>query len=458
MNEYGNKKILITGAMGKSGLAALRLALRLGAKVGISDRNTSPLPEDLRDKGIQDLRPDESPAVLQWDPDLIITAPGVPLRNEIFLKARERGIPVHGEHDFAFGVFRSRNPEKFFTIGVTGTDGKSTTVTLIFSLLRTLFPDTNPILCGNIGFPLSDIADLPAGKDPILVAELSSYQLEPVRCFAPDVSAILNLAQDHLDRYHDMEDYLRAKLNLIRFQGPEDIFLAPSYILKKAKEFEKELGKDPVRTMDLEDPSGGILERDGRILFRGEDLLSASEFGLEGSHNLANLDVTLRILFAFAEKTGRTIDRNNLVRAIGELKGLPHRMELLGEKRGIRFINDSKATTVQSVESALRSYRGRNVFLLIGGRQKGADYTILGGREGVSYFPYGEAGPLIARALGVDQSYPGMADAFRAAVEQASGSTNPILLLSPGCSSFDEFRSFEERGEAFRSLVEGLSS
>lgn len=432
------KRILIVGSEGVSGQAAAHLAHLLGARLAVADRQkekeTAAEYEDLRGLPEDEWLP-------RFKPDGIIAAPGVPLDQPFFQEAARQKIPVIGENDLGYRVLQAtRRPSPFY-VAVTGTDGKSTTAALIAHLCRTLLHVTaHP--CGNFGEPLSAIASqhLTGGMVPqVLVVELSSFQLELVGEFRACISMILNVAPDHLDRYAGMMEYSRAKMNITRNLLSGDLFLFSrnAGLYGGFPEIFDSLQKNHVVCEEVDLPSDSI----GEI----------SNPSLSGQHNRLNLHFALRTVETLSILMNRPLEREDYSAAFEEFQGLPHRLENCGEVDGILFINDSKATTIQAVLSALQSFSGE-VHLLLGGRNKGLDFSIL--RDRARLYPYGEAGPMIAGQVGLAQSHAGLRSAFAEAVRAARAPA--VILLSPGCSSFDEFRSYADRGETFRKLVDEL--
>jgi len=457
------KRALILGAGGSSGRAAALLARRLGARVILADdRKMGGLeelftPEELDDdsgrEGFLDARGEpESSLLSSYSPDFLLTAPGVPLASEVFRLAREAGRPVYGENDFAYGALRARGDDSFVA-GVTGTDGKSTTVALLAHLINEA-SDCTAIPCGNYGLPLSRIAlerENPPAKRALIV-ECSSFQLEPTRFFHPEVAMILNLARDHQDRYESEEDYLRAKLRITENQSPEDLLLLDPEVARRARNLPEGF-HTPARA-EIIDASSALPRAFGL------DENALERFSLPGAHNRLNLLFALFGLARLVERRDARVERDRLLAALASFRGLPHRLEGAGETDGLVFVNDSKATTVQATLRALEACLANDpiaVCVLLGGRDKGADFSLLPrGERRLRYFPYGEAGPLIARALGDRNVLPDMKSAFQAATEAAEtygGEGRALVLLSPGCASFDEFSSYADRGARFKELA-----
>jgi len=441
------KKILVCGAKGKSGTAAVRLYLSLGATVFLSDSRTEDISTELPDGRLHDVSPRQDEALLdEFEFDWIVTAPGVPLLSPFFIHARQKDVPVYGENDFAYRLIRQRGIDPFF-IGITGTDGKSTTTALLAHLINSAM-EMRAIPCGNFGSPLSDFV-LDASPDDVYVVELSSYQLEPLVWFHPQIGMILNLSDDHLDRYSGREEYLRAKLRILELQTPEDLFLSTGPLLERGRDYLREIGNAWMPRMV--DPLSARPQTDERI-----DIPSLLEkFSLRGRHNRNNLLFSLVAFDDLLRRKGVPADQLRLERAVATFRGLPHRFELVRDEKGFRFINDSKATTVQAVLGALSSLEGERVFLLCGGKNKGLDFSPLKrSGPGVALYCFGEAAEEIAKATASDRIFRSLDLAVEAAFADMQREGGGVMLLSPGCASFDAFSSYAHRGDSFRNLVE----
>lgn len=454
MIEITSKRILLAGGLGKSGRAAAKLFLDLKARVIFSDSDAeAPLPQEFADAASQsrltDVRPREDVGLLSdFEVDLIVAAPGVPLSNPVFSAAREKRIPVYGENDFAAGLLETHWKRQPWIIAVTGTDGKSTTTALTAHLIGACAKENTALPCGNFGTPLSSLVLLPEDKRPsVLVVECSSFQLEPAHFMRADCAMILNLSQDHLDRYAALSEYLAAKLKITTNQKESDVFLAPASILLentgRARRISIE-SLDYVRQDGVYFPSGPA----------GKLLCAISDFRLPGAHNLSNLNCALFALENYAGRRGLSVDADRLSGLVREFKGLSHRMEVAAEKEGILYINDSKATTVQAVLSGLTAFAGKRVALLAGGFDKGLVYSELAGKADF-IFPFGQAGPKIQADTGGSAHFETLEQALAAAVKalRASGG---VVYLGPACASYDAYNSYEERGRHFCELVNAL--
>ncbi len=436
------KKISVVG-LAKSGVAAAQLALSKGMAVFVSDSADNP---DLREK-LAELRAlgadgelgGHSDAVL--NADLIVVSPGVRLDIPILLSARQRGIPVVSEIEFAYRFARGR------IIAVTGSNGKSTTATLI----ARIFSDAgiHTILAGNIGMPYSAVVERTT-PETVTVLELSSFQLEALSTFRADVAVLLNLSPDHLDRYDSPQDYYRAKFHIFDRQTEDD------FAVLFADQPEVSALADRVSSRVLwfsaqKPVSPGAFCRDG-LVFRGdEEILPADQIGIPGPHNLANALAGVASTIPFG------IPADSVAASLKNFTGIEHRLERFMERDGVLFVNDSKSTNPDSLRYALLSF-DRPIVLIAGGYDKGADFAelapIFAQKVKAAIFT-GDTGQKMASQLCGSLVHcavvPDFDDAVRRAISLAT--SGDVVLLSPGCASFDRFKNFEERGRYFKQLV-----
>lgn len=455
--EFENRTVLVCGGAGRSGHAAARLLLTAGASVVISDSNPDRIDYDgllnfTKNKRIEVVEEQDPEHMLSaYSPDVIVTAPGVPLSLPLFQLARSRSIPVFGELDLAAGFIQTHSDA--FLIAVTGTDGKTTTVSLLTQMLSdSLLTESGSVkvtACGNIGLPVSDVAlELINGnKADILVLECSSFQLEPVHFFHPKEAAILNLAEDHLNRYDSMKDYALAKLNIAKNQTEDDSFYINSEFY--LRNFKSETGFDfRPRTEKISAENLPIgADINGNVY-------DCSRFALPGRHNRMNLEFCVRILKSVSQRLNAQIHFSKLQQCLDTFQGLPHRLETVTEKENILFVNDSKATTVQSMLVALASFAGREIYLLLGGLDKESDFTVLNDCISADrLFAYGKAAQKISSQTGCSR-FENLEEAFRTALKSAQTNTNTkkVILLSPACASQDQYKDYQERGEHFKKL------
>ncbi len=443
-------KPLVVGAA-RSGLAAARLLRRQDMDVVLADRrapsefaalDAAPLDGVVTRFGRDD-------AALLDGRDFVIWSPGLAIDHPIARAARERGIPVLSELELGF--LAAHAP----LLCITGTNGKSTTTDLTGALLRSAGREV--AVCGNIGRAICEVAETVSAAG-LLVVEVSSFQLETVDRLKPFVAAWLNLTPDHADRHGTFAAYGAAKQRLFARQDEED------YAIWNADDpevFARRTGSaTPLFFSRAHAVEAGAFSARGEIhlAWRGgvEALMPAAEVRIPGPHNLANA------LAALAATLPLEIAPDTLRETLREYAGLPHRLETVGEIDGVTFVNDSKATNVDSMSVALESFDDP-VVLIAGGRDKGQDFAP--SREQVQrrtrhVVLIGEGAPAIERAwAGVSLERAGTLDdavarAF-AAAQRAPG--RRVVLLSPGCASFDMFKDYEDRGARFRDAVTRLS-
>jgi UDP-N-acetylmuramoylalanine--D-glutamate ligase len=415
--QLAGKQVLVVG-LARSGRAAAEALVTLGARVVGYDRNAELDVGRLRELGVEVHVGPEEETLLQGS-ELLVKSPGVPGETPLVARARERGIPVWSEIEL--GARLLANP----LLGVTGTNGKTTTSELLGAMFRA---DGRPVeVAGNVGRPLTLlVGSVP--DDTWIVCELSSFQLEDVETLRPRIAVLLNLQPDHLDRHGTFERYADAKLRVFEHQTGDDVAVVP-----------RDFGPVPGRAR--------------RIEFRSDDPLPA-EPRIPGRHNRENAAAAT----AAARSAGLAED------AIGEalrtFPGVPHRIELVRELRGVRYVNDSKATNVAATLRALTSFPGSRLHVIVGGLGKAEPYEPLAASFGTRDRAYliGASADAIAPALeaaSVPFEHSGdLATALAAAA--AAATSGDVVLLSPACASFDQFESFEDRGDTFRRLVKEL--
>lgn len=433
---------LVVG-MARSGLAVARLLRSRGIEVRATDSQPEPLlAAEFRASGIECETGAHS---LEWfqSADEIVVSPGVPLTIPPLETARARGVPIAGELEVASRYLKGS------IVAITGSNGKTTTTALAAHILEAA--GLRVQVGGNIGRPLSDLVDS-STDETVNVLEVSSFQIDSTHLFRPRVGAVLNITPDHLDRYRDFDAYRGSKMRLFENQNGEDIaivnmddpnvFPLAGTVRSRVRGFSR---RKPVA-------EGGGLSS-GWLTIDGRRVVEAAGLGLRGVHNIENV---LAALLA-ADACGVADDCAR--RAVGSFKPVEHRIETVALIGGIEFVNDSKATNVDSAIKAVEAFAGP-VVLILGGRDKGAPYESLveAMRNRVVHAVLiGEAREKIARAIGnrIPTSAAGsMDEAVRAAVEHAS--PGAVVLLSPACSSFDMYANFEERGRDFKRVVRTL--
>lgn len=379
---------------------------------------------------------------------LVVVSPGVPPTAAPLATAREHGVPIVSEIDVALRCLKASR-----VVAVTGTNGKSTATAMIGGILEELVGDV--AVAGNIGWPLAEVALL--DRAPAWIAlELSSFQLHDTATLAPAVGVLTNLSPDHLDRYAGVEEYYADKARLFGNATGGSCWVSNADDAGSCRMVEGVPGRH-VR-FSLAKRADAWLDTGSGMLRLGDDaLMPRVELPLLGKHNVANA-LAAALAATVADKAFTVTDaRDRIARALRNFKPLSHRLELLGEFRGVQWINDSKATNVGAALVGLEAME-RPTVLLLGGRHKGEPYAPLIGeirRTVKSVIAYGEAARLIHHELSSETSVQVMGDSFEAAIAVAASgaSAGDAVLLSPACSSFDMFSSYEERGDRFRELA-----
>lgn len=433
---------LVVGA-GRSGVAAANFLASRGGRVVLNDGQPDPeLPYALDERVVRAFGT-ASEALLD-DVDEIVVSPGVPVTSPLVAAGAASGIPVLGEIELAYRHLRGR------VIAITGSNGKSTTTALIGEILRAAGRD--PIVAGNIGEPLIGVID--PDKPRTYVLELSSFQLETIVTFRADVALLLNITPDHMDRYPSVEAYAAAKYRIFENQHEGDVAIVNHAERRGA------LREDLVRVWRFSAfervEEGAYLDGTDLVLHTGgeERRMPRAALRLQGIANVENA------LAAWLAARAAEVDDAAVARAFGSFAGLPHRMVLVRETGGIRWINDSKGTNVDATLRSLESFPPASVWLILGGKDKAGEFERMRDlvREKTrGVITIGAAAGRIAEALdGVATVVPArdMERAVAWAAEHArQGET---VLLSPACASFDQYRNFEHRGEHFEELVRKL--
>lgn len=447
--------ILIIGAA-RSGVASAEYLLSIGKQIVISDMNTK-LAEDVETQlGHASVSYvwGKQPDVAALQPELIVMSPGVPLSIPPVVKARELGIPVISEPELAF-----RYSDVPF-VAITGTNGKTTTTTLTAFLLEK--EGRKVVAGGNIGLPLISQCPQMSAND-IVVAEMSSFQLESVDSFCPKVAVVMNLTPDHLDRHKTMEAYAAAKANIFKNQGPEEYLL-----LNKDDAIVAAMAagaKSHVYYFSQQEIlDEGIWLEDGNLVYRLDKngapqvLIPAAEIGIVGSHNWQNAMAASLAALLMGQQPEIIAER------LRAFKGVAHRMEPVATIDGVLYVNDSKGTNPDSTEKALGSYGERPIVLIAGGRNKGSDMAVLvplmrAHCRGVVLV--GEAtGDFIDAFERTGYTDYVCTDSFEDAVAKARemAQSGDVVLLSPACASWDMFDNFEQRGDLFKELVKDYAA
>jgi UDP-N-acetylmuramoylalanine--D-glutamate ligase len=450
MMELKNKRVLVVG-LGKSGVASALFLKARGARVTVSDNKTG---DELRN---------EIPALLDHgitvetgghgertfrEQDLIVVSPGVPVDAPMLQQARSLGEAVIGEIELAAQFLRGP------IVAITGSNGKTTTTTLTGEIMTAGGLPT--LVGGNIGTPAISLVERDK-PETVIVLEVSSFQLETIQTFHPKIAVVLNVTPDHLDRHRTFEAYLDAKARMFENQegndfavlNADDATCVAMAARTRAQVFWFSRQKEVKQ---------GAWERDGKVLFRdGErqrEIMLGSEIPLKGAHNLEN------VLAAVCAGALMGCAAEKIREAVREFKAVEHRLEFVATIRGVDYYNDSKATNVDATIKALESFPA-NIHLILGGKDKGSDYSVLNDllRQRVK-----RAYTIGAAAEKIESQIKGIEVVHAQTLENALRKANSIaeagdvVLLAPACASFDQFKSYEHRGQVFKEIVRGLAA
>lgn len=441
------QKFLVLGAS-KSGFAVVKYLIDNGAKCCVYEELKSEKAQlaldKLKELGVENLTITQASDRLK-DFDVLVLSPGVPINHEIAVRAKSLGKRIIGEVEFAYSQFIPP------IIAVTGTNGKTTTVTLIDEILKE--GKVKSELLGNVGVPFTSRLDS-IDKNTVCITEISSYQLESIYAFMPHITCVLNLAPDHLERHYSMENYVFLKKRIFKNQRESEYSIL-NFDDPIVKNFFTEI-KAKVLWVSVKDRVDGAYRKDGKLYYLDEYVMDENELKIKGEHNVYNA------LFAIACAKLIGVENERIKSALTNFKGVRHRVEFVCNKDGVEYYNDSKATNTASTISALDTLN-KPIILILGGSEKGENYQALFEKiklkeikqvilTGASRYNMLDC----AGKAGVTDVT--ITEDFYFAVKIASLFANEgdAVLLSPACASFDKFSCFEERGDAFIKAVEEL--
>ncbi|MDF2556231.1 MAG: murD [Bacillales bacterium] len=446
VNTYLRKKILVLG-LAKSGVAAARLLHKLGAFVTVNDMR--PLwdnanAQELLEEGITVICGSHPVELLDEGFELVVKNPGIPYNNPMIQKAMELEIPIITEVELAYEI--SEAP----FIAITGTNGKTTTTTLVFEMLQA--GGKNPLIAGNIGTVACEVAQV-AQKENIIVIEMSSFQLMGIQKFRPHIAIMTNLFDAHLDYHGTREEYLSAKMNIVKNQIKEDFFIyngKQNEIINSVNNINSNL-----IPFSIDSAFSDVAHvKDGFVVFQGEKVIEVSKIVLPGDHSLEN------ILCAVSAAKLVGVDNVAIETVLTTFQGVKHRFQFVKELNGRRFYNDSKATNIVAASKALEAFKIPTI-LLAGGLDRGNEFDDL-----IPYLKhvrvlvtFGQTAPKLARVakdIGIETIL--MVENVEAAVPAAYevSKEGEVILLSPACASWDQYRDFEVRGDIFVRAVNNL--
>ena len=439
------KKVLVIG-LAKSGKAAIRLLKKLNATITVNEfQEASKIPEyqQYLDAGIEMITGGHPDELFERDFDFVIKNPGINYHKPFILRLKERNIPVYTEIELAYQVAKKQH-----YIGVTGTNGKTTTVTLIDKILKGQYQHVH--LAGNVGTPLCDIVldhNLLEEENHYIVIEMSNFQLLDIETFKPNVSTIINLTPDHLDYMASLDEYYASKTNIYKNTNENDSFvvnLDDSVLDKYLKQYPIPCKQT---TMSLTNHADCMIQ-DNAIYYQDEFIISLNDIKLVGNHNLQNIMIAICI----AKKCG--VKNEIINQEIASFIGVEHRIEFVREINGIKIYNDSKATNTDASIIALKAFK-QPVILLMGGFDKGLDLKEIStyNNKIKRLITFGAAGKRFKDEMHVENSIcvKNLKEATLEAINHAS--SGDIVLLSPSTSSFDEFSGYEQRGNVFKEIV-----
>jgi UDP-N-acetylmuramoylalanine--D-glutamate ligase len=445
IKQFENKKVLVLG-LARSGEAAARLLVKLGAIVTVNDGkpfDENPAAQALLEEGVKVVCGSHPIELLDENFELMVKNPGIRYDNPMVAKALEKGIPVLTEVELAYLV--SDAP----IIGITGSNGKTTTTTMIADVFNN--SGKSGLLSGNIGFPASEVVQTATDKD-VLVMELSSFQLMGVDQFCPHIAVITNLMPTHIDYHGSFEEYVVAKWNIQNKMTAED-FVVLNYNQDISKELSEKTNATVVPFSTSEKVDGAYLDNNV-LYFKEEAIMAADEIGVPGTHNVENALATI----AVAKLSG--ISNTVIKETLSHFGGVKHRLQSLGKVNGVKFYNDSKSTNILATQKALSGFDNSKVTLIAGGLDRGNEFDeLVPDIQGLKAMVIlGESAPRVIRAAekaGVPYiEAKDVADATRLAFENSTA--GDVVLLSPANASWDMYKNFEVRGDEFIATFEAL--
>jgi len=448
--DVNNKRVLVVG-LGKSGVASALFLKARGARVTVSDAKPQDQLQDeipvLLDQGIAVETGGHGERTFHGQ-DLIVVSPGVPMDAAPLVQARALGESVIGEIELAAQFFPGR------IVAITGSNGKTTTTTLAGEIVAA--GGYRTAVGGNIGTPAISLVES-ATAETIAVLEVSSFQLETIETFRPQIAVVLNVTPDHLDRHRTFTAYTDAKARIFENQRAEDFAVLNADDLTCVELAARTRGQVFWFSRTREVKQGAFVH-DGRILFRDHsgqtEVMLVSEIPLKGAHNVEN------VLAAVCVGALLRCQPEQIRKAVGNFKAVEHRLEYIATIGGVEYYNDSKATNVDATIKAIESFPA-NLHLILGGKDKGSDYSVLNDllRQRVK-----RVYTIGAAAEKIESQIKGTAEIDHAvtletAIKHATAAAKPgdIVLLAPACASFDQFRNYEHRGKVFKQVIHALA-
>lgn len=440
------KKVLVLG-LAKSGLAATRLLLKLNATVTVNDgspKEKIAVYDELVSQGVEMITGSHPDELFERDFDFVVKNPGIKYTMPFIQRLEERHIPIYTEIELAYQVAK---PQHY--IAITGTNGKTTTTTLVYEILKSHFAHTH--VAGNIGTPLCEVVlneHLLENEGHYIVLEMSNFQLLNIDRFKPEISTIINLTPDHLDYMRNVDEYYASKTRIYKNQDQQDYFILNEddpVIAVYTKQYPIPSSVVP---FSMEHESKVSIENH-HIIFDHEEVLDINDIRMVGKHNVQNVMIAITIAKLL------NIPNDIIATTIKNFHGVEHRVEFVREFDGVRYYNDSKATNTDATIIAIKAFEDP-LILLLGGHDKGLDLTELKSYADPlkQVICFGEAGKRFSEAF----DHAILVDHLKDAVIKSKEIAKPgdVVLLSPSTSSFDEFSGYEERGRYFKNIVNSL--
>ncbi|PGL70020.1 UDP-N-acetylmuramoyl-L-alanine--D-glutamate ligase [Bacillus sp. AFS055030] len=446
ISNFQNKNVLVLG-MAKSGYAASKLLKKLGATVTVNDRTPfeqNEIAQKLKSEGFNVVCGEHPLSLLDDQPFCIVKNPGIPYTNPLLIEAVKRNIPIYTEIELAYLI--SEAP----FIGITGSNGKTTTTTLALNMLEE--GNKKPLVAGNIGTVACEVAER-ANEDQIIVTELSSFQLMGIESFRPKISLITNIFEAHLDYHGSKDEYIKAKANIFKNQTEND-FAVVNFDDENVMAMASQIRAKIIPFSTTKIVQDGAYVQNGFIYFKEKKVIEVEKIVLPGKHNLEN------ILAAVAISKLLDVENDAIEKVLTTFTGVEHRLQFVTEINKRKFYNDSKATNILATQKAISSFQ-KPVILIAGGLDRGNGFDDL-----IPYFKnvkkmvtYGQtADKLIESAEKAGMKAVKSVDNVEDAVNEAfaHSEVGDIILLSPACASWDQFKTFEERGNKFIQAVHKL--
>lgn len=447
---FEGKKVLVLG-LARSGKAAVRLLEHEHAIITVNESKAPdqiPEYEAYRARGIEMVCGGQPKELFERDFDYVIKNPGINYHAPFILRLKERGIPVLTEIELGYQVAK---PQNYYAI--TGTNGKTTVVSLIYEILQKAGRKVH--LGGNYGIPYCDVVmdhRLYEEADHDIVLEMSNFQLIDIATFKPQIALITNLTPDHLDYMDSLDEYYASKMRIYMNQDAHDLYINNIDDQTLQSYLKAYPVPSVIKTFSLTDEADCML-KDGVIYYQGQPVIARKDIKIVGLHNVAN------VMCAICVCVNAGIDLDTLKTAIAEFKGVEHRIEYTRTLNGVKYYNDSKGTNTDATIIAIKAFE-KPVILLMGGFEKGLDLSELASYNAsiASLICFGAAGKRFADDMGHPNTY--LVAHLKDAVDQAYqiAQEGDVVLLSPSTSSFDEFKNYEERGMIFKQLVNQLES